>query len=666
MASDSVSLLNFRKGGQGIAREIRPRWWALEDDKRVDPKQLSTDVANSIQATVDAFQKRQDARIRQLIVAARLYGNSSLLGVSGVSGSQMVAAPGAIKERLTDNVLQSIVDTSTARIGENKPRPYFLTDGGTYKLQRQAKKLNEFTQGLFYETKAYRLGSNAQRDAEVFGDGLIFVTKKHDRVALERVLSAEVWIDEAEGVYGKPRQLHWVRAVDREELVQWVKNGQDGAELRRTLEAIYDATRAPLLTEGSPSVQADMVTVRESWHLRSGPTAKDGKHCISIDGHLIDPLTDWPHDFFPFARWQWCPRPMGYWSQGLCEQLQNKQLEVNKLLWFMQRSMQMAGTYKVLLENGSKIVSEHLNNEIGAIVKYTGTKPDWFVPNVVPPEYYQQYERIVETMYQRAGVPLQVATGQKPAGLNSGEAQRVYRDSTNEAMKTKEALNEDAFMDLARIAIAMAREIAEETGKGYEVRSPSGRILKTIRLTAKELDPSAWEMQCFPTSSLPKDPAGRLATIQEYIQAGFMSPRQGRRALDFPDLEAVESLANAAEDLVAMLLDGICDDGEYNPPEPTDNLGMAKEMVVEYINRGRAQGLEEDRMDMLRTFSVQVDALMQAGTPPPVSPPGLPPGAAAPPGMGGPGPLALGPGGPPVAPPMPMAPSPLVPNVPAQ
>lgn len=657
-----------------MAREVRPRWWALESDKRVDPKELSIEVAQSIEATVDSFQKRQDARIRQLIIAARLYGNASLLGISGIVGNNATLAPMGLKERLTDNVLQSIVDTSTARIGENKPRPYFLTDGGTYKLQRKAKKLNKFTQGIFYETKAYRMGSSAQRDAEVFGDGLIFVSKRHGRVTHERVVSAEVWVDEAEAVYGKPRQMHWVRAVDREELCEWARQGQDGAERTRTLEAIYTANRAPLAMDGAPSIQADMVTVRESWHLRSGPDAKDGKHCISIEGNLIDPLTEWPHDFFPFARWQWCPRPLGFWSQGLCEQLQNKQIEVNKLLWFMQRSMQMAGTYKVLLENGSKIVSEHMNNEIGAIVKYTGTKPDWFVPQVVPPEFYQQYERIVESMYQRAGVPLQVATGQKPAGLDSGEAQRVYRDTTNEAMKTKEGLNEDAFMDLARIDIAIAREIAQEEGGSYEVRAPTGRILETVKLTAADLDPSDWEMQCFPTSSLPKDPAGRLATIQEYVQAGFIAPRQARKLMDFPDLEANESLANASEDLIACVLDDICDEGEYAPPEPTDDLGMAKEMVIEYINRGRVQELEEDRMDLLRTYSVQVDALMQAGTPPPAGPPGLPPGAPMPPppdpmagmmppmGPGGPGPGM----GPPQAPPMPMPPSPMVPNVPMQ
>lgn len=637
--SDSVSIVNFRDPKRkrdpskvdDAPQLANLRWWTL-DAKEDD----GSAVANAIEAHINFLQQHQMSRMRQLVISARLYGNAALTGITGFSADRMVQMGSALKDRISDNVVQSVVDTQTAMVGQNKPRPYYLTDGGSYKLQRKAKKLNQFTEAIFHENKSYRLGSEGQRDCGIFGDGFIFVTKRHGRVVHERVLGSELWVDELEAMYGCPRQLHWVRAVDREELIGIFPEAED---------IIRDATRADFKEAGVPSTASDMVTVRESWHLRSGPDAKDGKHTVSISGHLLDPVTDWPYDFFPFARFRWAPRPMGYWSQGLAEQLQNKQLEVNKILWIIQRAIHLASGYKVLVEDGSKIVSEHINNDIGAIIKYRGTKPDWVVPAVVPMEYYQQYERLVNSMYERAGISLQSATGVKPQGLNSGQAQRDYRDTVTMRLKTNEGHNEDAYLDLARISIAMARELAEE-GKGYyEARSPSSRILKIVRMSAEDLDPADFEMQCFPTSSLPKDPAGRLQTIQEYIQAGFMTPRQGRRALDFPDLEAVESLANAAEDLIAMVLDAICDDGEYQPPEPTFDLHLAKEMAVEYINRGLSQDLEEEHMDMLRAWSTQVDSLIQLATPPPMPGPG--------PGMG-----------PPQAQPMAPPTSPLVPNVP--
>lgn len=661
MASDSVSAQDFAPKGQKLAlvRDVHhPRWWTLEGQKAGIDGQL---CAGAIQNVVKGMQERQSTRLDRLISCGRLYGNATIRGVSGLSTTAMLPKPIGREQSISDNVIQNIVDTSTARIGENKPRPYFLTDGGSYKVQRKAKKLNKFAEGIFYETKAYRLGSDAQRDAEVFGDGLLFVSVRHNRVRIERVLSAEVWIDEVDGLYGRPRQMHWVRAVDREELQEWVKQGKDWSGKKAALAAVARAARAPLYTQTGQPDASDMVLVRESWHLRSGPDATDGKHCISIDNALLDPLSDWPHDFFPFARWRWSPRPMGYWSQGLCEQLSSKQIQLNKLDWTIDQSMHRAGSYKVFVEDGSKIVSEHLNNEIGSIIKYRGKEPSYFVPQAVHPDYFTRRQQIIESMYERAGMSQLTATGQKPQGLDSGEAIRNYRDTVSEGAKTKENLNEDAFMDLAKICIAMAREVAEEEGS-YEVRAPSGRVLKSVKLTAADLDPADFEMQCFPTSSLPKDPAGRLQTIQEYIQAGFMTPRQGRRALDFPDLEAVESLANAAEDLLCEILDGICDEGEYAPPEPTDDLKLGKELVVEYINRGRSQDLEDERLDLLRQWSAQLDWLVQLAMPPapppmpgmvPGGPPGMPPGGAMGPGMG-----------PPQA--MPMAPpqSALVPNMP--
>lgn len=545
-----------------------------------------------------------------------MYGSASMVGLAGFGAAPVSNAINGRRDRLTRNIVQSVIDTATARIGENKPRPYYLTSGGTYKQQRKAKRLNWFSEGLFYEQKVYRKGSAAQRDAEIFGDGFLFVTEQFGRVAYQRVLGAELWTDEMEGIYDNPRQLHWVRCVDKRQLA--------GAFPEKR-KLIMQADRASTQANGAPPNLADMVVVRESWHLRSAPDAKDGKHCISINGHLLDPLTDWPHDFFPFARFRWTPMPAGFWSQGLAKQLAPKQFEINRILYTIQRSFELAATYKVFIEEGSKIVTEHINNDIGVILKYRGTPPQWFVPQVVPPEYYAQLRDLVASCYEDAGINQQSATGQKPAGLNSGEAQRVYKDTVTERSKTQEGLNEDAFMDASRIGMAIAKEIAERDGH-YEVQAPGKGSMRVTRLTADELDSEGWDLQCFPTSSLPKDPAGRLQTIQEYIQAGFMTPRQGRRALDFPDLEAVESLANAMEDLITKVLDGICDGDDYRPPEPTWDLKLCKELVLEYLNRGEMQELDEERLDDLRTWNSQVDALTQAAMPPapPMGMPGAP------------------------------------------
>ncbi len=160
------------------------------------------------------------------------------------------------------------------------------------------KKLNAFLEGVFYENSTQDIGKIVFRDASVWGDGFIHVFAKGDRVCHERVMSSEIFVDDVESLYGQPRQMHRVKQVDRQVLFDLFPDNADvigGAKPSRTEEA-------------GRSIVADMITVRESWHLPSGPGADDGKHCITIDGAVLGEMEPWPHSFFPFARVQWSPR----------------------------------------------------------------------------------------------------------------------------------------------------------------------------------------------------------------------------------------------------------------------------------------------------------------------------------------------------------------------
>ena len=83
-------------------------------------------------------------------------------------------------------------------------------------------------------------------------------------------------------------------------------------------------------------------------------------------------------------------------------------------------------------------------------------------------------------------------------------------------------------------------------------------------------------MKCFPVSSLPDDPAGRLQTVQEYMQAGILSIRQGSRLLDFPDLEAEETLDTAREEYLHTILEKMTMTGftPFRSPKMIYNLQM--------------------------------------------------------------------------------------------
>lgn len=384
--------------------------------------------------------------------------------------------------------------------------------------------------------------------------------------------------------------------------------------------------------------------VVEGWHLPSGPGKKDGRHTIACSqGVLFDEI--YKKDNFPFVFLHYSPRLLGFWAQGLAEQLMGTQLEINSLLYTISKAIKLVGVPRVFLEDSSKVVSAHNNNDVGVIVKYRGIKPVYEVAQCNAPELYEQLQRLIEYGFQQCGVSSMQASGQKPSGLNSGEAQRVYDDIATDRFAALAKRYDTAFVDLAYLIIDQAKDICEEQGS-YSTVYPNKNGVKEIDLPKASLLDDPFVIQCFNMSSLPRDPAGRMEKITEMIQSGMITIREGRRLLDYPDLDQIEKLANASEERIYQILDEIIENGKYQRPDPFMDLGLAKDTVVQYYNLYSSAKLEEDRCQMLRDFYSQVLDLVAAAQPP------APPQAAQMPANGNP----------PQAQPMPLPQSPLVPN----
>ena len=573
-------------------------WWNMK----------GADCAGALKAIIDDLSRQQAARLRQTVISARLYGNVFLRGVPGQAETRILQSQASLSStRMTYNVVQSVIDTVVSRVGETKPRPYYLTDGGNYAEQRKAKLLNKYIEGVLYQNKGYDLGLLAFRDGGIFGDGWVKVFGRGGRVVLERTMDHELWVDDLEAVAGRPRRLHHVRIVDREELLSYFADAD-----KKVLDAIKAAGRV----EDRASDVSDMVRVCESWNL-AAPDAngkmRGGCHALALidEGSMLQEPEEYPYDVFPFAKVPWCPRPVGWHAQGLAEQLQGNQISLNKKLWLLDRSMHLAGTFKLLLKNGSKVVKEQANNEVGSVMTWAGdTPPQYITVQPIHEMWLMEIDREIQRAYELAGVSQLAAKSAKPAGLNSGKAIREFNDTESDRFRTIQRHNDNLYLQLAHLIVLVSKEMGSELRPVSVPRSRNTEIIDWKKQIG-DVDTDSFVLQCFPVSRLPKDPAGRLQTIQEYIQAGFMTPREGRRALDFPDLESIESLANAQEDILCKTLDAIADEGEYATPEPTDDLILAKKMVLEYIQRGRANGLEESRLDLLRRWSEQVSVMQQ-------------------------------------------------------
>lgn len=596
--SIAIDYRDFSSDGSPPKKNTQ-KWWTIDGDDR------SEKVADSVANTLNTLKENQNKLEAQRQASARLYGNIPLYGTLGLSSSKGAQTLPVVRDRLTYNVVQSCVDTVVAKMAKNSPRPLFLTDGGSYRLQRKAQKLNQFMEGIFFENEMHdMLAPDAFRDAAVLGDGIIHCYDYYGQVKFERVLASEILVDEIEAIYGKPTQLYRCKNVDRLALIEMFPKHKD--KIKAANAAFIEGNTVPHVS--------DQITVCEAWHLPSGPESKDGKHVIVITGVTLYE-ENWKHNFFPFAKLPWCKRLYGFWSQGGAEQIQNIQLEINKLLWVIQRSMHLMGSFKVLIQNGSKVVSEHINNDIGTLVYYNGVEPKYITPPMVQPELYAHLQTLKASAYEQFGISQLSASSKKPSGLDSGKALREFNDIESERFMTAGKQYEKFHLDATRLAVATARSIRERNGK-YSMRVPGYKFLSTIDWSEVDIPDDQFLMQCFPVSQLPQDPAGRLATIQEYAQAGYIDPRTARKLSDFPDLQQVESLANSVEERILKTLDLIVDEGEYTPPDQFMDLNLARQLALQYYNQYSNQDLEPDRVAQIEQFLSQVDALQQAAVPP--------------------------------------------------
>ncbi len=608
------------KNAQGFS------WWKARSKQ---------EMCNQLIETAGFLKEQQQFRFRQASIHARMYGNLPLASWAGSSINKLATPNNLPVDRPTFNVVQSCIDTLVSRIGQSKPRPLFLTDNADYKNRNLAKQMNSFINGEMFQCKAHQIGEDILRDAATLGTGCIKIMRSiNDKVRLERTLLTELFVDSSDAFYGEPRTLYQLKLMDRGVLTEMVPEYK--SDIAKAEQAYPDNSA------DSQKTLSDQVMIVEAWHLPSGPDAKDGRHVIACTaGVLLD--EDYDKESFPFVFLPYSPRLVGFWAQGLTEQLTGTQIEINKLLVTISQSISMVGVPRVFVEDGSKVVKAHLNNAIGSIVTYRGTKPEYTVAPCVPAELYQQLQRLIDYAYQQSGISALAATSQKPAGLDSGEAIRNYDDLQSDRFATLNKRYDQLYIDLAYKIIDTAIDIAEATGK-YDTVYPNKDGTKEISLPdIGKLKDNPYVLQCYNTSSLPRDPAGRMQKVVEMMQAGLIAPDDGQRLLDFPDLDAQSKLKFAAHERICKQLDDIVESGKYSPPDPFTDISKGLELVTQYYNLYETAKLEESKAEMLRTYKDQLMQLQQAAMPPQPQMPGAPQAA-------------------PEAPPT----NPMIPNVPGQ
>lgn len=578
-------------------KEIKAKWWM----------QPATEMHTHVFGVVREMRQKQAFRSLNHLRYARLYGNKEMIGLQAGLFAHVGDPSAFVNSRLALNIIEACVDTAASKIGKNKTRPLFMTEGGKWSEQRKAEKLTKFMEAAFDcmgtgtgdNRTLYGVGRRAFVDAAALGTGVVkfFPDKAAGMVKAERCLIEEIVVDETEGMYESPRQMHQEKFVSREVLCDLFTKPKD----REMIEAAgtgMDANAAALTS-------ADLIKVIESWHLPSGKDAKDGRKCISIENHTLD-VSDWKKDYFPFLFKRWKTALLGFHGVGMGEQLMGIQLEINKKVRAAALADHLCGSPQVWLEMQNKVNAKHQTNEIGGINYFIGSPPIFNNGIGMRPEFYQSIENLWQKGFNLIGISEMSATSRKAPGLDAAVAMRESQDIESERFAMVQQRDQDFYIEAAYLVADMMDELDNP-----KISIAEGDSLEEIAWKSVKLDISKCRIRSFPTDILPSQPAAKLNKVQELTQAGYFDKEESMELLDFPDLKRVSSLKLSSRRNLCRILEKIIETGKYITPEPYGNLQKGRFLAQAYYEQGQCQNMPEEILDLLRRYMDDCQALIE-------------------------------------------------------
>lgn len=593
------------------------KWWNAE------PDQMYLHVSEVVKTIQNQQAARKDANARWL----RLYTNFDMVGMLGGVYNRMLPVGSFANRnmRFTYNVIESCIDAVSAKISKARPAPKIETNDGTFKQQRKARLLNGYLATMFEKLKAYEQGQKAFTDACIFGTGLVKVYIEDEEIKLDRVLVNDIIVDEQDGMApGGPRQMHQDAHVDRDVLMSLYP---DKAEEIAQASTMFAGQSVSL-------VNLNLVAIRESWHLPSCEGADDGVHVICCSNATLV-HEEWEHHWFPFAVYRW-KNFIGWHGTGLAQQLTGIQIEIHKICMLIAQSIAVNCKPTVFVPMEADIVAEQISEEVGVAVRYSGGRePTFQTPGAQSAEVYAYLETIFDKAYTLAGISQLSAQSEMPAGLKSGAAIREFENIETTRFELQEQrLEQELYCDLAMKVLTFSKKLYQESGEKVLIKDRHFRGM--IDWREIDMDFDEFEMSIFPVSSLPDSPAGRMETIEDYIQAGYIDKANAMDLLRLPDLDDYVSVEVAGIENAKAAVDGIKWDGDWVQPDAMMDLNSCIRLATAAWLNGQNDDTPSSHIDMLTTF---IDACMQKqremNPPPPPPPPGPP--------QGKPGPLPVSP-----------------------
>jgi hypothetical protein len=567
------------------------RWWSEET--------AGDDVYKRLNSIVDTIRGQSRNRLERDRRNLRLYA-------SDVSGNGEDALSFLKRDRPQFNLIKQGVDTMVSQVATTKYMPQYVITEGEFTFQRMARLRTRVLEGQIHDLDIHQMMTAAFTEAAILGTAHLvgYLDPETSEPRIDKALPGEILVDPRGAITGEVFDIYRDRGVPRDSILQLYKD-VDGVSESDIRSAAAPTENKLLFLPRDRSI--DEVQVREGWYWGPGK----GRHVIALSNcTLLDEEWEWGN---PTVVVRYQRRPVGYWGIGLAEIGCDSQARIDELLTRITDCQRIGTTVWLLLDRNAKIRVETLSNAPMTMVQgdfRAGNMPKLEVFNATPPELYAEIDRIRERFLSETGISALAAESKKPAGLDSGEAQRVYADLTNKRQQPVANNHKSAYQGTIGLLEKLNDRAQKAKPGGYSISARTQRglvpLTKLVKWSDVAMPPEQYRLVMLLISDLPYQSAGRYAAAQEWVGSGLLSrPNAQRIIIDGPDATFAR-MEMADQDMAMAQCEDILDGGDA-VPDPYQNMQIAADIMRRAYLTVVSQGAPEDVLAKMRAF---VDACL--------------------------------------------------------
>ena len=559
-----------------------------------------------------------DRNMNKTISTGNLYGLAAYNGngnsqisqygyMSDIDNTQQLGSSSA--PRVSLNLTAAMIDTLVAKLSSLEIIPKAITNKGNAHGRQLANNLNDIISGIENKYKIKHLVNLAKRDAMINRVGYIKVVPENKKAGVdlkvERVYSNEVIIDPSDGYYNDPYKMIHRKIIPKSVAIKLFPKFKQQIEDSQVIE-VRQAQNTMTYT---PSIM-----IAEAWCKNT--YLKNGRHVIAIENQtFVD--EDYDKDYFPIIKLDYNEPVIGWLGQSVVEELSPLQKEVDRILATMQAIMKLVSIPRIFYDVNSMMNPDHFTNKVGLMIGMdlkNGVAPIIHNGAGMPPELMIQLQFIVSQMYSRVGLTQTDTQGQQPMGIESGEALKTLG---NIAAERWTLLKKNYEQDHIKVVEVVLKEMSEHSITVNTLDKKIGLKQISSKVIPKDFD--SFVLQVLPVSSLPTDPAGKIDTVERWVQNGWVDKDSAAELLNMPDLEAYTTMKQAPRDFIDISIEDMLANEEYIAPEPYDNLDYAVMTALQNYSWERLNGKNETKLKLLRRYINDCQSLIRQLQQPPMT-----------------------------------------------